>query len=246
MEKYGFVYLWRDRKHKRYYIGSHWGTEDDGYICSSQWMQRSYARRPQDFKRRILSRTDNRQILMMIEFFWISYVKSHELKVRYYNLRTKFGHWHTEGKYDSIRAKISANTKKAMQDPQIRANYEAGLQNRNVRSSDPEVIEKKRKSMKATMAKKFPLEQRPGYGATKMGTPEYLTKMGAEVKKAYAEMPEEKKLERGQKISAGLTASKEKRSQHVSSLRWWNNGCLNRRCKESPGPEWSSGRFKKN
>ena len=23
-EKYGFVYIWHDRKHKRYYIGSHW------------------------------------------------------------------------------------------------------------------------------------------------------------------------------------------------------------------------------
>ena len=35
MEKYGFVYIWFDRKHKRYYIGCHWGHEDDGYVCSS-------------------------------------------------------------------------------------------------------------------------------------------------------------------------------------------------------------------
>ena len=35
--KYGFVYIWYDRKHHRYYIGCHWGTIDDGYICSSNW-----------------------------------------------------------------------------------------------------------------------------------------------------------------------------------------------------------------
>ena len=29
MEKHGFVYIWFDRKHRRFYIGSHWGTEDD-------------------------------------------------------------------------------------------------------------------------------------------------------------------------------------------------------------------------
>lgn len=27
MEKYGFVYIWYDRKRKMYYIGSHYGTE---------------------------------------------------------------------------------------------------------------------------------------------------------------------------------------------------------------------------
>lgn len=55
-EKYGFVYLWHNKKHKRFYIGSHWGTEDDGYLCSSNWMRKSYYRNPQDFKRRILSK----------------------------------------------------------------------------------------------------------------------------------------------------------------------------------------------
>jgi hypothetical protein len=48
-EKYGFVYIWYDRKHKRYYIGCHWGHENDGYICSSSWMMKAYKRRPQDY-----------------------------------------------------------------------------------------------------------------------------------------------------------------------------------------------------
>ena len=60
MEKYGFVYIWRDRKHKRYYVGSHWGTETDQYICSSSWMKNAYKRRPQDFKRRVVARVAHR------------------------------------------------------------------------------------------------------------------------------------------------------------------------------------------
>ena len=44
MEKYGFVYIWYDKKRKMYYIGSHWGTDDDGYICSSNRMRDAYRR----------------------------------------------------------------------------------------------------------------------------------------------------------------------------------------------------------
>lgn len=31
----GFVYIWRDRKNKMFYIGSHMGKLDDGYIGSN-------------------------------------------------------------------------------------------------------------------------------------------------------------------------------------------------------------------
>lgn len=35
----GFVYIWYDRKRKLYYIGSHKGNINDGYICSSNRMR---------------------------------------------------------------------------------------------------------------------------------------------------------------------------------------------------------------
>lgn len=38
------------KKHSKYYIGSHWGTEDDGYICSSKNMRDNYRYRPHDFQ----------------------------------------------------------------------------------------------------------------------------------------------------------------------------------------------------
>jgi hypothetical protein len=94
MEKTGFIYIWYDKKHKRYYVGCHWGTEDDGYICSSSWMKQAYKHRPQDFKRRIIQRNILRENLLQEEFKWLSLIKDEELKVRYYNLSKKhFGHW---------------------------------------------------------------------------------------------------------------------------------------------------------
>jgi hypothetical protein len=63
-QKYGIVYLWFDRKKKRYYLGAHWGTENDGYVCSSKWMKSAYKRRHQDFKRRILERNITTKELM--------------------------------------------------------------------------------------------------------------------------------------------------------------------------------------
>lgn len=107
----GFIYIWRDRKHNRYYIGSHWGTIDDGYICSSNWMKKPYSRRPEDFKRRIIAWVNtSRADLLVEEERWLSMIKPHEIKIKYYNLITKSTHlWHADpDKNRTIGQKISA------------------------------------------------------------------------------------------------------------------------------------------
>lgn len=97
-EKYGFVYIWFDRKRTKYYIGCHWGTEDDGYICSSKWMRDAYRYRSQDFKRRILSRIyTDRKDLFEEEFRFLNMIREDELGKRYYNLsRVHPNHWSTD------------------------------------------------------------------------------------------------------------------------------------------------------
>jgi hypothetical protein len=85
-EKFGFVYLWFDRKHKRYYVGCHWGTLDDGYICSSRWMKKSYKRRPEDFKRKILKINLERTQMYVEEQRYLNMIKPEEIKIRYYNI----------------------------------------------------------------------------------------------------------------------------------------------------------------
>jgi hypothetical protein len=150
MEKYGFAYIWFDRKHKRYYIGSHWGTENDGYVCSSSWMMQAYKLRPEDFKRRILSRIyEGKKNLLEEEYKWLSLISDEEISSKKYYNRTKHknGHWMAEDYEKDVRKRISQKTKEAMQRPDVREKYLEGLKTRDCRSSDLEVREKRRQSM---------------------------------------------------------------------------------------------------
>ena len=122
--EYGIVYLWYDRKHKRYYVGSHWGTENDGYVCSSTWMKKAYKRRPEDFKKKILKRVyTTRKELLDEEYKWLSLIKEEELGKKYYNVRKhKFNHWSATDK-EKISKTISEKTKEAMYRPDVRERY---------------------------------------------------------------------------------------------------------------------------
>jgi hypothetical protein len=204
MERYGFVYIWFDRKHKRYYIGSHWGTEDDGYICSSRWMRKAYKRRPEDFKRRIISKvfTDRKELLNK-EFEWLSLIEDAQLKYKYYNAtKHKNGHWVAEDYEKNIRKRISQKTKEAMQRPEIKQKYQEGLKSRDNRSSDIEVREKRRQSMIKTMAEKFPEEDRKKYLPN--DSQEYRNLLSEKSKQLWFNRTEEQLLDVGSKISASL------------------------------------------
>lgn len=53
-----FVYCWTDHLTNKLYVGSHKGSTDDGYVCSSKYMMEEYNKRPQDFTRQILAEGD--------------------------------------------------------------------------------------------------------------------------------------------------------------------------------------------
>lgn len=113
-EKYGFVYIWYDRYRKIYYIGSHWGNENDGYICSSNRMRDAYRRRPNDFKRRILKTNINdRKQTLIEEHKWLQLIDENDLGKKYYNLRQhQWGHWSTDqNSLMTIGEKISRSMK---------------------------------------------------------------------------------------------------------------------------------------
>lgn len=129
-ENYGFVYIWRDRKHKRYYIGSHWGTIDDGYICSSSWMLKAYKLRPEDFKRRIISYVyTNRVDLLNEEKRWLDMIRDEELatkntttesrkKIRYYNFtKVMKNPWHSTPNGVSVIGEKISKAKKGKSVP---------------------------------------------------------------------------------------------------------------------------------
>lgn len=50
----GFVYLWKNTKNNKCYIGSHKGSIEDSYIGSGVYFSRAYNKSPKDFKRKIL------------------------------------------------------------------------------------------------------------------------------------------------------------------------------------------------
>lgn len=94
----GFVYIWYDRKRKWYYIGSHMGTINDGYIGSNIRLQRAYNKRPEDFKRKILRYYygSNQKELLLIEQYFLNKINNKELclsenekneTVKYYNIK---------------------------------------------------------------------------------------------------------------------------------------------------------------
>lgn len=201
MEKYGFVYLWRDRKHNRYYVGSHWGTEDDGYVCSSKWMRNAYRIRSNDFRRRIIARVyTNRSDLLKLEETYLSMIHDSELRIKYYNISKsiKDPWFQYPEKLKTISEKISVKTKEAMRRPEVRAKYENAMAMANhSHKSNPCVIKKRRQSMIKTMAKKFPEENR-----RKPLTEEERTQYYSDKAKAmHASRSDAQKAEIGAKIS---------------------------------------------
>lgn len=85
--KLGFVYLWFDRKRKKFCIGSHIGSLDDGYVTSTGYMMHAYKRRPYDFRRRILWQATlfDYRVLHEEEQRWLDMIKPDELGIKYYN-----------------------------------------------------------------------------------------------------------------------------------------------------------------
>ena len=239
MEKTGFVYIWYDRKHKRYYIGCHWGTEDDGYICSSSWMISSYKKRPQDFKRRIIQRDIVKTQLQDAEYYWISMIKPSELKTRYYNLHNhKFDHWSRQEKTNlSIKEKISIKTKEAMTRPEVREKMIPVWETTKGKKQSEETVTKRARS---NTGKKRNQETKNKIGAAQKGNKHWLGK--------------KHNVETIQKLTGtnnqfyGKTHTEDvkiKLSSANKGIINWTNGLINKRSFTCPGDGFYKGRIRK-
>lgn len=86
-----FIYIWFNRVKKKFYIGKHYGSVNDGYICSSKMMLIDYNRNPEHFKRRILEFVDDIDGFQMLkaELKWLNLIPDEQLGKKYYNLKNK-------------------------------------------------------------------------------------------------------------------------------------------------------------
>ena len=233
-EKYGFVYLWYDRKHKRFYVGCHWGTEDDGYICSSRWMKQSYKRRPQDCKRRILKTGLERQDMYVEEQKYLDMINKDEIKPinespKYYNLcLSSKKPWHQyEDRAKTIGEKIS-------------------LAKRG-KSNGPLSEETKQKISEANRGKVRTEEQRKRNGDARRGqnlSEEHKQKIKDGLRRRYPPKPPKEPNPNRYIGRTGQNLSEEHK-QKISESRsngkhwnigkkWYNNGLINKLSKECP------------
>ena len=83
----GFIYLWHDKARSMFYIGSHTGTPDDGYKCSSKWLNGEIRYRPTEFRRKIIKFLPIEQ-LKMEEYRLIKMIKPDEYGKKYYNIKS--------------------------------------------------------------------------------------------------------------------------------------------------------------
>ena len=253
MEKEGFIYIWFDKKRRMYYIGCHWGTYDDGYICSSKWMRDAYRYRKQDFRRRIIQRNIPKDLLLEVEYRWLQLINDKDIGIKYYNLSKKhFGHWHIDNQSrKSVRQKLSEASKKLHQDPVYKEKFIEGRKKLPPRSE--EAI---RKTALKNTGKKRTEETKRKIGDAHRGkicgplSGDHRRKISESLKGEknpfYGKQHDpELKRRMNEKTSQTMKGRPPNNAEWTKGTLWWNNGVINRRCKDHPGEGWMKGTCKK-
>lgn len=252
MEKKGFIYIWYDRKHKRYYIGCHWGTIDDGYICSSSWMKQAYEHRPQDFKRRILAKNIDRDKLLEEEYKWLQLIQDTDIGIKYYNLSKKhFGHWSNDASSIlTVKQKLSEASKKLHQNPEYKEKYIEGR-----KKMPPQTQEQIAKRAESNRGKKRSEETKRKISESNKGkimgplSDEHRGKVSEALKgdknPFYGKQHDpELKKQMNAKTSITMKGRPPNNAEWTKGTFWWNDGTINKRSKDYPGDGWNRGTIK--
>ena len=104
-----FVYCWTEKKTNMLYVGSHKGSIDDGYICSSKYMMEEYNKRPQDFSRQIVAEGEYKNMLVL-ETKILKSVNA-KLNENFYNMHNGDGNFYRSYTTEETKFKISKSKK---------------------------------------------------------------------------------------------------------------------------------------
>jgi hypothetical protein len=104
-----FVYCWNDTLNNKIYIGSHKGSEHDGYICSSKIVLEEYKKRPSNFVRTIIAKGIYKDI-RNLEHLLLKKLNAAKNK-DFYNQHNGDGEFYCKGHTDETKKKIAENGK---------------------------------------------------------------------------------------------------------------------------------------
>jgi len=104
-----FVYCSTDNKTNKLYVGSHKGSIDDSYVCSSRHMMKEYRERPEDFTRQIIAEGSVEDVRKLETKILLSV--NAKLNEDFYNLWNADGKFFLEKHKEETKQKIS-NSKK--------------------------------------------------------------------------------------------------------------------------------------
>lgn len=99
-----FVYCWTDHLKNMLYVGSHKGSTDDGYICSSKLMLEQYKKRPGDFIRQIIAHGTEEQVRTLEKKILESSNAMND--PQFYNMSTNGGYFRLKGHTEKTKEKM--------------------------------------------------------------------------------------------------------------------------------------------
>lgn len=120
-----FVYCWTDKKTNMLYVGSHKGSADDGYVCSSKYMLEEYNKRPEDFSRQIVAESNFEECLIL-ETKILKSVNA-KLNENFYNMHNGDGNFYKKYTTIETRKKISNTHKNKVLSEEHKLNISLGL-----------------------------------------------------------------------------------------------------------------------
>lgn len=226
MEKYGFVYLWFDKAYRRFYVGCHWGSIDDGYICSSPWMLKAHKKRPHDFRRRILvAGIPSRQETFDEEYRFLQKIKPEEVKIRYYNLHLGAkAHWSATPNAETIAQK-SGDTRRGRSLPATPgrgAKISAAKKGKALTESHKAALREARVGMKLSSAHRASISE----GVKKTRTPEMIEQIAS------------KNRGKRRKINYCLTCGNETHSLRAAYCKDHRYDAMNKTRSSKVGSKW--------
>lgn len=99
------------------YVGTHKGTPDDGYICSSKILLEEYKKRPNDFSREILAFGTYNE---MIKFETAILKAANAAKdPKFYNMHNGDGRFYNKGHSEETKTKLKIARNKRTDKPRL-------------------------------------------------------------------------------------------------------------------------------